>query len=481
MIKEKVKRIKNGGGIRLLDLFSGCGGLSLGFQRAGCEIVAGVESDNLALCSHVKNFHSSDDKHIEELSKVRDITELDPDNFLHELGIKSPQKAIDLIVGGPPCPSFTRVGRAKLREILDHPEAFKKDPRSKLYLPYLGFVRRLLPAVALIENVPDLLNFGGHNLGEEICETLETMGYVCKYTLLNAANYGVPQMRERVFILAFHQYLNVEPSFPIPTCMVDFPNGYRGTRDVALKVVNGNNLFPSKSHYTETPIAPKNASNPIMVKEAISDLPPIFGHLNGTIKRGARRFDSSVGYREDIEASSYALMMREWPGFEGDGKIWDHVIRSLSMRDYRLFKKMKHGDDYPKAHSLALKIFAKSIEIYKNNGAELEKDSQIYKDLIKYYVPPYDPSKFPNKWRKIEPDKPARTLMAHLGKDTYSHIHYDSEQSRVISVREAARLQSFPDGFRFCGTMNPAFRQIGNAVPPLLAWHLAEHILESIT
>ena len=84
-------------------------------------------------------------------------------------------------------------------------------------------------------------------------------------------------------------------------------------------------------------------------------------------------------------------------------------------------------------------------------------------------MPPYDPGKFPNKWRKMEADEPARTLMAHLGKDGYSHIHYDSAQARTISVREAARLQSFPDGFRFEGTMNPAFRQIGNAVPPLLA------------
>lgn len=77
----------------------------------------------------------------------------------------------------------------------------------------------------------------------------------------------------------------------------------------------------------------------------------------------------------------------------------------------------------------------------------------------------------------MEADKPARTLMAHLGKDSYSHIHYDSTQARTISVREAARLQSFPDGFVFKGPMNPAFRQIGNAVPPLMAKALAETIM----
>lgn len=88
--------------------------------------------------------------------------------------------------------------------------------------------------------------------------------------------------------------------------------------------------------------------------------------------------------------------------------------------------------------------------------------------------------KFPNKWRKMEADQPARTLMAHLGKDGYSHIHYDSSQSRTISVREAARLQSFPDGFVFQGPMNPAFRQIGNAVPPLMSKALAEIIIQEL-
>jgi len=80
----------------------------------------------------------------------------------------------------------------------------------------------------------------------------------------------------------------------------------------------------------------------------------------------------------------------------------------------------------------------------------------------------------------MESDKPARTLMAHLGKDGYSHIHYDSTQARTISVREAARLQSFPDGFIFSGTMNPAFRQIGNAVPPLMAKALGETIIKQL-
>ena len=113
-------------------------------------------------------------------------------------------------------------------------------------------------------------------------------------------------------------------------------------------------------------------------------------------------------------------------------------------------------------------------------GTAPVEGSPEFERFERSYVPPYDPGKFPNKWRKMEPDQPARTLMAHLGKDSYSHIHYDSDQARVITVREAARLQSFPDGFRFCGTMNPAFRQIGNAVPPLLAYAIAQQMLTQI-
>ena len=80
----------------------------------------------------------------------------------------------------------------------------------------------------------------------------------------------------------------------------------------------------------------------------------------------------------------------------------------------------------------------------------------------------------------MEADKPTRTLMAHLGKDSYSHIHYDSTQARTISVREAARLQSFPDGFVLEGPMNPAFRQVGNAVPPLMAKAIADMMMEQL-
>jgi DNA (cytosine-5)-methyltransferase 1 len=141
---------------------------------------------------------------------------------------------------------------------------------------------------------------------------------------------------------------------------------------------------------------------------------------------------------------------------------------------------MNAGDQYPEAHQHALEMLQERIDALARDGQKVRPGSQEYEALKASIVPPYDPGKFPNKWRKMWRNQPARTLMAHLGKDSYSHIHYDSKQARTISVREAARLQSFPDGFTFHGTMNPAFRQIGNAVPPLMARSLAVQIFETL-
>ena len=159
--------------------------------------------------------------------------------------------------------------------------------------------------------------------------------------------------------------------------------------------------------------------------------------------------------------------MREWTGFETYGALDGHVVR-LTPRDFPIFQRLSHGAEYPKALEIAEQLFEAKLDAFASAGRRLEPHSVPYAQLRREMVPPYDPEKFPNKWWKLEPTAPSRTLTAHIGKDTYSHIHYDGRQKRTISVREAARLQSFPDGFRFAGTMNSAFSQIGNAVPPLL-------------
>ncbi|SUS06808.1 DNA (Cytosine-5-)-methyltransferase [uncultured Defluviicoccus sp.] len=477
-VRRKIARLRAGGKPRVLDLFAGCGGLSLGFQAAGFAVRAAVELDPDAARSHGLNFHGGAPKH----SHARDIINSHPEDLASDLDLGPVAEAIDVIVGGPPCQAFARVGRPKLREIDAHPQAFRHDPRARLYQEYLRYVEAFQPLAVLVENVPDVLNHGRQNIAGEICEVLETKGYTCGYTLLNAALYGVPQMRERMFLIAYRGELAKRVTFPAPTNWLVLPPGYEGSRAVALKVLNGR--VPTAHDYVDPPVASPDLPPAVTAEQALADLPPINARQQlaaGELKRGARRFDRPVPYDRPLaKVSSYARLMRSWPGFGApkDGLI-DHVIRYLP-RDYELFARLDPGDQYPQACQHAVTMLAERVAELSRQGIEMREDSPEYERLRDAIVPPYDAGKFPNKWRKMWPDQPARTLMAHLGKDGYSHIHYDSDQARTISVREAARLQSFPDGFVFCGTMNPAFRQIGNAVPPLMARALASVIARAL-
>jgi len=475
IVGAKIERLRRGGAPRVLDLFAGCGGLSLGFQAAGFEIAAAVEFDKDAAASHGRNFHPGDARH----AVARDITTLSPEALCQDLGLGDAGAAVDIIVGGPPCQAFARVGRSKLREVAEHPEAFRLDPRARLYLKYLEYVETFRPLGLLMENVPDALNHGGQNIAEETREVLEEMGYVARYTLLNAAFYGVPQMRERMILVAWRRELTDQVSFPDPTHFLKLPPGYAGSRQVALKLLKGAPADRAPG-YVAPPEADEDLPAAVTAKDALGDLPTITEHLEGRMSKGARRFDSLTPY-EESQPEGYGAAMRQWPGFENDAGVRDHVIRYLP-RDWKLFARLSPGDQYPQAHATALKMFEEALDAEAaRTGRRPRKDSQAWTALRTSIVPPYDPGKFPNKWRKMEPDQPARTLMAHLGKDSYSHIHYDSAQARTISVREAARLQSFPDGFIFSGTMNPAFRQVGNAVPPLLARAVAAEMMTTLT
>ena len=479
ILRKKHKRLTKGERPRVLDLFSGCGGLSLGFHSAGSRIEAAVESDTDSARSHGTNFHKGEDK----FSQARDITVIKPASLTEELGLGDPAMAFDIIVGGPPCQAFARVGRSKLREVADHPEAFRHDSRARLYIEYLEYVEACAPLAVVMENVPDMLNHGGHNIAGEICDVLVSRGYTCSYTLLNAAFYGVPQTRERMFLIAIWKELTDRIPFPEPTHWIDLPSGYEGSRSVALKLLARSDTHGPDAWYRSAPEAVPDLAPAITSEEALRDLPPVDARAllrSGKLRRGARRFDEPVAYKTNGLISPYGKLMRKWPGFEGKDVIHDHVIRYLP-RDYELFARLNPGDQYPEAVRHAKTMFEEALtKLQQTEGHRPRKGSMAWQNLRDEIVPPYDSSKFPNKWRKMEADKPARTLLAHLGKDGYSHIHYDSNQARTISVREAARLQSFPDGFIFCGTMNPAFRQIGNAVPPLLAKAVARSVLSGI-
>ncbi len=672
-VETKLARLAGGATPRVLDLFSGCGGISLGFQRAGFEIIGGVEADADAAWNYAINIHRREPEvRLSELGVARDITALDPVGFLRQMGFPDPTAAVDVVVGGPPCQAYARVGRAKLREVKANPEAFQKDARGSLYQHYLRFVAALQPLALMMENVPDLLNYGGRNVAEEIAENLEELGYVVAYTLMNAASYSVPQLRERLFLVAYHRRLGLTPAFPCPTHNIpDPPSGYKQTRAFARRLHREGQLGfiegATDSHF----LAPghlSDASLPdaVSASEAVGDLPSLAPAADQRTYQPARFVAKYV--REHILS---------WPGLEvdpGQGPLPCHRARSLSNRDYRLFRRMAPDDEYDVAFEIATAVLTERLDALRELGVPLPEQTEAarglhaalvrfrgggavgdadfaalletwwalkgdvekvqrvkkeyaealetlrtrlddayldashvvldlrdtwdsvewalrhrtsmgavtsldlrkllatkdrllrqlfhhrrtrdahgrlpvsmlpprpreldldehqglgairerrfvlrrYRDrmlearrrgerfthlpcdveamlddvvelgvvrlsqqigewqrLVAVIVPPYDPCKFANKWRKMSADRPARTLMAHLGKDGYTHIHYDSEQTRTISIREAARLQSFPDGFLFDSPMNPAFRQIGNAVPPLLADAIATEV-----
>jgi DNA (cytosine-5)-methyltransferase 1 len=466
---RKLERLRRGEAPRVLDLFAGAGGISLGFHKAGFRIDGALELDPLAALTHATNFHRDlGEEAFAAHARPRDMTKMDPADLVEELGLGTVEDAIDVLVGGPPCQAYARVGRAKLREVADHPEAFRIDPRGNLYLRYLEYVRALRPLAVLVENVPDILHYAHTNVAQEIVEALGDLGYVARYSLINSAFHGVPQMRDRVFLIGYRRELARPVRFPKATHHIELPPGYAGTRAVALRYVDR----PGIAGYAEPDLGHEGLPPAVTTEQALGDLPFLAGT---SVTRGARRFDELAPYRSRVRLSDYARDMREWPDFEAGEGVWDHAIRALP-RDHRTFAEMRPGAEYPEAHETAARIARRTAA-----AQGIREGTAAFDHLWRQIVPPYDVTKFPNRWWKLRPDFPARTLMAHLGKDTYSHIHYDAAQARTISVREAARLQSFPDGFVFRGTMNPAFRQIGNAVPPLMAFALAEVIREDLS
>ena len=471
--RRKAARLRTGAPPRVLEICSGCGGLSLGLASAGFELSAHVESDPDTAASYALNFggkRSAGDP----WALPRDMEHGSATDLTTDLELLEPAaEAFDVLAAGLPCQAFARIGRSKLRAVLGKHDAFRTDPRAALYLRFLEYVRSTQPLAIIIENVPDILNFGGHNVPEEICVTLEEAGYRPAYTILNAAFFGVPQVRERLFIVAITKTLDSVPAFPDPTHFLELPRGYQASRRVALKHVGADSRYfrDIRDPADTLPLA-------VTVREALDDLPLITEHRTDPHSMRRRKNDQMIPYsRPAANLSGYARAMREWPGFETGAASDGHLVR-ITPRDFPIFERLPHGADYPQARKLAERML---LESARARGLDADdRNSHEWNALRRSIVPPYDPGKFPNKWWKLDPLKPSRTLTAHIGKDTYSHIHYDSRQSRSISVREAARLQSFPDGFRFSGAMNSAFRQIGNAVPPLLGRAVAEALKRQI-
>ena len=360
-----------------VDLFSGAGGLSLGLKRAGWTVAAAVDMDERALETHGHNFAG--------LSVQMDLGDPAERDALVSLfdGVK-----VDLVAGGPPCQPFSRAGRSKIRSLVKEGRRDPHDHRRELWLAYLDIVSRLSPRAVLMENVPDM------GLGDDffvvrcIEQELEEAGYATQVRLVDTSDYGVPQHRKRLILLA--------------------------RNDV--------------QQFTW----PEPCSKKTTLRDAIGDLPPLDVDNKDYGERERR-------YRMPRNASAFVREMREEAK---KGLIHDHMTRAV------------RGDDRV--------IF------------ELMDSKTLYSELPEQYRR-YNADHFTDKYKKLDWDELSRSITAHIAKDGYWYIH--PEQPRTLSVREAARVQTFPDDFRFAGTRSDAFRQIGNAVPPRLGEAAARALL----
>lgn len=471
----------------VVDLFCGAGGFSLGFSAAGCDILAGVDVDEASGATYLDNFtrlqpdappnvKSGDEGNLEEL------------DFAHI----TPERP-DILIGGPPCQGFSRIGRAKLdsiREDAGEDGSFADDPRNELYRRFLAAAAYWQPKVVLMENVPGMTSVKGVNVADQAGWELGQRGYRVGYAILNAVWYGVPQYRERLFLVGIKRELGIEPIIPAPSHVAELPSGYQRPREfqtIPLAFVD---------HY-ELAIPPQGsgAHRATTVGEALDDLPVLTSHLTEERRRmrragapsssadeehgpgiASRDLHESIAYRS-LPHSTFSRLMRRWPGFDEPQGVTEHDIRR-TPRDYDTFRRMAPEARYPDALRIAEQRFFETLGRLYAAGQAPPADSPEFEELRRSIVPPYPVEIFVDKWRKLNAAKPSWTIPAHLAKDAYSHIHHDSEQARAVSIREAARLQSFPDAFRFSGNMGDCYRQVGNAVPPLLSWALAAEVLK---
>ncbi|HOK71776.1 MAG TPA: DNA cytosine methyltransferase [Bacillota bacterium] len=439
---------------QVIDLFSGCGGLSLGFQAAGFSILGGIDVDETAVDTAAYNL--SWRFGFEGFHLCCDIRHVDGEVFSN-----IERTGPIVVVGGPPCQAYSLVGRAKLRS-LGREREHTNDHRGYLFEDFIRFAEQLDADVVVMENVPESIDYGGLNVPEHIAECLNTIGYRAKWTILNAADYGVPQVRERVFVVAFRDNYDGNFCFPVPT--------HAPTFDLPSYVDRQVSRFHGLKYFVPPPEYPKDVVPWVTVEEALSDLPVLFS----TAQSRYRFLKPSIRLPYKTSAKcEYQRLMRSWYGTKTTG-VTGHCFRR-NERDFRIFERMQEGDDYSDASVIADKLLA---EAARAQGVSPLNSPAEFEELRKKIVPPYSRTKFLNKWKRLTRNQPSHTLTAHLGIDTYSHIH--PWEPRGISVREAARLQSFPDEFLFLGSMNDAFRHIGNAVPPLLAKAIADQILVEI-
>lgn len=347
---------------KVIDLFSGVGGFSLGFEKAGFDVVLANEYDAEIASSYIFNHPST--KMI-----IGDITKLDYEQeFSDYIG------EVDVIVGGPPCQGFSQKGQRKT--ILDE--------RNFLFQYFVKAVSYIQPKYFVMENVPNLFTSEKGYFKNELENLFNELGYDLSMGVMNASDYGVPQHRRRAIII--------------------------GKKD------------------GKSPSLPLTSENKVTIWDAISDL----AYLSSG--EGAEQQE----YSFPIQSSYQELMRRD------SETLYNHIAT-------------KHS-------SLALERLAL---IPPNGGKEFLPEEHLTKSI------------YSGTWSRMVKDEMSVTITTRFdtpssGKFTHPFLN------RAITVREAARIQSFPDSFRFIGSKSSQMKQVGNAVPPLMAQCIASVILNDL-
>ena len=436
--------------LNYVDLFSGAGGMSIGIKSAGGNLIFSNEIDKDAVKTQKINLERLGEKpekviqcSIEELHKKivgKEVEfEYQSENVHYHKSYEKLYKNetvlnkesidklrhiddVDLIVGGPPCQGFSNAGRGVKSSAQQLYQTYIDDPRNQLFKYFLDFVEYYSAKTVIIENVKGLAT--SKNYRQLIQASLENTGkgYHVISIILNAENYGIPQSRERIFFIGVRKDLENSElfSFYLPSLLMKS----HGQKKLNLK--DGIYDLPNiRSNPKPLNLNPENEI-PIGDEESfgenVSKLP----------------YDKLV-----IQENEYVDKINLYRGkIIRPKKLYNHKARYNNETDLKIYSLLKPG--------------VSLTDIRNSEANELNK---------------YSTKSFGDKYYKLDPNKPSRTIVAHLQMDNNGYVHY-GDIPRGITPREAARIQSFPDWYEFKGAFTKQFKQIGNAVPPLLAKEL---------
>jgi DNA (cytosine-5)-methyltransferase 1 len=381
----------------IVDLFSGAGGLSEGFARAGYRTLLALDNDPIALRTYWLNHPGVPDNRL----LCRDIGELYRGELRQILG----RDRVDVLVAAPPCQGFSHAGFRSKKTLTGYRIA--SDRRNFLFEHVVSAALELLPELVLMENVPGMQSARSENVSflEAGARMLQARGgFHTAIWRFNASAFGVPQDRIRYFLVASRSGI-----LPAPP-----PEEYKDLRRTDFDI---------------------DALPPVTIDEAIFDLPARLAGSGTAVERWQSAHSGS-----DPRARRYLL---KFDLGRASPVLYNHTVRYHNDKDLELYALLQPGED--------------SIHALERHGRD---------DLMRYRRDVFD-----DKYARLRGDRPSKTIVAHLAKDGNGYIH--PRQVRSISIREAARLQSFHDGYAFCGSPSNQWIQLGNAVPPVLAEAIA--------